>query len=195
MRRMKNSCSTEPAQMLLMPFANRTSIGVSLAKMPPSTDMEVNYAKMDEESYYFIFLAKLLVGSYTVGKPDYRIPPPREPSNPASDLYDSCVNRIHNLTIFVVIDVDQYHPEYIIKFLKLDSSFASQVSSTKTVKLPPSSHSKFQNPTTTTGTHRTKSTYIRVSGQRLKAKKNWPLQLRIFNNNNNNHLKCLEILK
>ena len=129
------------------------------------------YAKMDEECYYFIFLAKVLVGSYTVGKPDYRRPPPREPSNPASDLYDSCVDRIHNPTIFVVFDIDQYYPEYIIKFLKLDSSVASQASSTNTVKQPPSSNSKFQKPTTTTGNHRIKSTNIGVSGQRLKANK------------------------
>ncbi|XP_078356567.1 uncharacterized protein LOC144641424 [Oculina patagonica] len=64
----------------------------------------------------FIFLAKVLVGSYTVGHPSYRRPPPKQISNPESDLYDSCVDNQSNPTIFVVFDADHFYPEYIIKY-------------------------------------------------------------------------------
>ena len=74
------------------------------------------YAKEDENSCRFMFVAKVLVGSYSNGHSSYRRPPKKEPSNPASDLYDSCVDDKSNPTIFVVFDTDQFYPEYIIKY-------------------------------------------------------------------------------
>ena len=74
------------------------------------------YAKEDANSCQFMFVAKVLVGSYTKGHSSYRRPPPKVPSNPASDLYDCCVDNISNPTIFVVFDTDQFYPEYIIKY-------------------------------------------------------------------------------
>ena len=50
------------------------------------------YAKADISSSKFMFVARVLVGSCAVGKSSYRRPPQKDPSNPASDLYDSCVN-------------------------------------------------------------------------------------------------------
>jgi len=61
-------------------------------------------------------VAKVLVGSYAMGHSSYRRPPQKDPSNPASDLYDSCVDDKSNPTIFVVFDTDQFYPEHIIKY-------------------------------------------------------------------------------
>ena len=75
-----------------------------------------NYAKEDLNGSKFIFVAKVLVGSYTTGHSGYRRPPPKNPSDPASDLYDSCVDDTSFPTIFVVFDTDQFYPEYIIEY-------------------------------------------------------------------------------
>ena len=64
----------------------------------------------------FMFLTKVLVGSYTKGRSSYRRPPPKQPSDPVSDLYDSCVDDMSDPTIFVVFDTDQSYPEYIIQY-------------------------------------------------------------------------------
>lgn len=74
------------------------------------------YAKKDANSFQFMFLAKVLVGSYTKGNSSYRRPPPKQPSNPSSDLFDSCVDDQYSPTIYVVFDADQFYPEYIIEY-------------------------------------------------------------------------------
>ena len=75
-----------------------------------------SYANRDDNMFQFMFLTKVLVGSYTEGHSSYRRPPPKQPSDPASDLYDSCVDNTSNPTIFVVFDTDQFYPEYIIQY-------------------------------------------------------------------------------
>ena len=87
------------------------------------------YAKEDANSCRFMFVAKVLVGSYTEGYSSYRRPPPKNLSNPASDLYDSCVDDKLNPTIFVVFDTDQFYPEYIIKYSHATSTAAMSRSS------------------------------------------------------------------
>ena len=81
-----------------------------------------SYAKKGVDSSHFMFLARVLVGSYTKGESEYRRPPFKDPSNPASDQYDSCVNDECNPTIFVVFYKDQLYPEYIIQYLTLERS-------------------------------------------------------------------------
>ena len=83
-----------------------------------------SYATRDNDSSHFMFLAKVLVGSYTNGDSGYRRPPPKQPSNPASDRYDSCVDNILNPTIFVIFDIDQCYPEYVIKYSQSTESIA-----------------------------------------------------------------------
>ena len=87
------------------------------------------YAKEDANSCRFMFVARVLVGSYTEGHSSYRRPPPKNLSNPASDLYDSCVDDKLNPTIFVVFDTDQFYPEYIIKYSHATSTAAMSRSS------------------------------------------------------------------
>ena len=63
-----------------------------------------------------MFLARVLVGSYTAGKSHYRRPPGKGTA-PESDLYDSCVDDVANPSIFVVFNMDQYYPEYVVKYV------------------------------------------------------------------------------
>jgi len=64
----------------------------------------------------WMFLARVLVGRTAVGKRDYVRPPPVNPAQPHGDLYDSCVNSLDRPTIFVVFDMDQCYPEYVIAY-------------------------------------------------------------------------------
>lgn len=74
------------------------------------------YATEGGNKSRFMFLAKVLAGSYKEGKSSYLTPPRKQPSNPTSDLYDSCVDNESNPTIFVVFDKNQLYPEYIIQY-------------------------------------------------------------------------------
>ena len=74
------------------------------------------FAKEGAFGSRYMFVAKVLVGSYTKGHSSYRRPPPKIPSDPGSDLYDSCVNNQSNPSIFVVFDTDQLYPEYVITY-------------------------------------------------------------------------------
>ncbi|XP_068723405.1 uncharacterized protein [Montipora capricornis] len=78
-----------------------------------------SYASEDDNFSQFMFVAKVLVGSYVKGQSTYHRPPPKDPSNPASDLYDSCVNDRRSPSIFVIFDTDQFYPEYIVEYSAL----------------------------------------------------------------------------
>lgn len=74
------------------------------------------YCHDDEDGVRYVFIAKVLVGSYTKGEKEYLLPPPKNPSNPHSDKFDSCVDNVDNPQVFVVSDNDQYYPEYVIEY-------------------------------------------------------------------------------
>lgn len=89
------------------------------------------YARKDTHGLRHMFVAKVLVGSCTEGQANYRTPPPKNPDDPGSDLYDSCVDNQLNPSIFVIFDTDQLYPEYIISYStvsKLDSADSNQYS-------------------------------------------------------------------
>ncbi|XP_029187554.2 uncharacterized protein LOC114954996 isoform X2 [Acropora millepora] len=89
------------------------------------------YAKRDTYGFHHMFVAKVLVGSCIEGRASYRTPPPKNPEDPGSDLYDSCVDNQTNPLIFVVFDTDQLYPEYVISystFCTLDSADSHQYS-------------------------------------------------------------------
>ncbi|XP_047245657.1 protein mono-ADP-ribosyltransferase PARP11-like [Girardinichthys multiradiatus] len=56
-----------------------------------------------------IFLARVIVGKYNLGKPDL-FKPDEENS------YDSCVNDIDHPKIFIIFDPNQIYPEYLIEY-------------------------------------------------------------------------------
>ena len=78
------------------------------------------YSKSHNRSRYcWVFLARVLVGRTAIGKRDYVRPPPVNEAEPHGDLYDSCVNSLDRPTIFVVFDMDQCYPEYVIAYNRL----------------------------------------------------------------------------
>ena len=88
-----------------------------------------HYAKKDAHGLRHMFVAKVLVGSFIEGHANYRTPPRKNPEDPGSDLYDSCVDNQSNPRVFVVFDTDQLYPEYIISYstdFKLDSANSHQ---------------------------------------------------------------------
>ena len=64
--------------------------------------------------YKHMFLAKVLIGDFTVGDPNYIQPPPKNPNG--LDLFDSVVDNITRLLIFVIFGDAQAYPEYLITF-------------------------------------------------------------------------------
>ncbi|KAK7093586.1 uncharacterized protein [Littorina saxatilis] len=74
----------------------------------------------------YMFLAKVLVGKYTRGEQSYTSPPVRE----GLKLYDSCVDDESAPTIFVIFDLAQSYPEYLIQFedARIESPLGQQQS-------------------------------------------------------------------
>ncbi|XP_077326788.1 protein mono-ADP-ribosyltransferase TIPARP-like [Lithobates pipiens] len=77
------------------------------------------YAPASPEGHHFMFLAKVLVGRTTLGNNSYTRPPPLDEECASSLLYDSCVNKAKDPTIFIIFDNDQFYPYFIIKYQKL----------------------------------------------------------------------------
>ncbi|XP_051544403.1 protein mono-ADP-ribosyltransferase PARP12-like isoform X2 [Myxocyprinus asiaticus] len=61
-----------------------------------------------------MFVCRVLVGDYTTGHSSYLRPPSKDGGD--TIFYDSCVNDIHNPSIFVVFEKHQIYPEYLIQY-------------------------------------------------------------------------------
>lgn len=85
-----------------------------------------------------MFVVRVLVGEYTKGSQDYRRPPSKDGGD--INFYDSCVDNVHNPSIYVVFDKPQIYPEYLLQYQEND--FASYRASQ-------SSYSHLVNPPTT----------------------------------------------
>ncbi|XP_039603036.1 protein mono-ADP-ribosyltransferase TIPARP-like [Polypterus senegalus] len=77
------------------------------------------YAQPSQNGEHYVFLSKVLVGKSVVGKPDMRRPPPVHLDNPTSDLYDSCVDKLTDPSIYVIFENDQCYPYFLIKYKPL----------------------------------------------------------------------------
>ena len=75
-----------------------------------------SYAKPDSNGQKRMFVARVLVGSFTRGSGQLRRPPPKNPAKPLEDFYDSCVDDTSNPRIYVVFENNQVYPEYIITY-------------------------------------------------------------------------------
>ena len=73
------------------------------------------YAVPDGEGLQYMYIAKVLAGSYTKGKEGLIVPPPIDASNP-NICYDSVVDNVTNPLIYVVFYDYQHYPEYLITF-------------------------------------------------------------------------------
>ncbi|XP_007886976.1 protein mono-ADP-ribosyltransferase TIPARP [Callorhinchus milii] len=81
-----------------------------------------NFSKKSKEGIHYMFLAKLLIGKYTLGKPSMRRPPSQSPADPSSDLFDSCVDNWLDPQIFVIFNDDQSFPYFVIQYDEVGST-------------------------------------------------------------------------
>ncbi|XP_007466677.1 PREDICTED: poly [ADP-ribose] polymerase 12 [Lipotes vexillifer] len=72
-----------------------------------------HYSKTDTKSHT-MFLARVLVGEFVRGSANFVRPPAKEGQGDV--LYDSCVNRVSDPSIFVVFEKHQAYPEYVIQY-------------------------------------------------------------------------------
>ncbi|XP_033104169.1 protein mono-ADP-ribosyltransferase PARP12-like [Anneissia japonica] len=99
-----------------------------------------SYAEADRYSIKKMFVARVLVGSYTTGTRDMRRPPYKNPSDKTKGMYDSCVDNASNPSIFVLFDNHQVYPEYVItytspsvnQYIGLSTNYTSYGSSRQT---------------------------------------------------------------
>ena len=73
------------------------------------------YSPPDANGSRYMYLTRVLVGEYTVGRQGLLTPPAKNPNDP-TDTYHSVVDEIPNSRIFVVFYDWQCHPEYLITF-------------------------------------------------------------------------------
>ena len=76
-------------------------------------------AKGGPQEARHMFLAKVLVGKASVGRTNYRRPPPLSSKTKQYRLYDTCVDDMNKTTMFVVFDSCQCYPYYLIKYKEL----------------------------------------------------------------------------
>lgn len=69
----------------------------------------------DTTGHKRMYLAKVLVGDFTMGQQGLPAPPPRSQAN-YSDLYDSVTDNKVPPTMFVIFNDIQAYPEYLITF-------------------------------------------------------------------------------
>nr|XP_032661647.1 protein mono-ADP-ribosyltransferase TIPARP-like [Chelonoidis abingdonii] len=78
------------------------------------------YAPPAEAGLRHVFLCKVLVGRSALGQPALRRPPPLDPGDPTSDLYDSCVDSLSDPQIYVVFDNNQCYPYFLLQYRELE---------------------------------------------------------------------------
>ena len=61
-------------------------------------------------------MLQVLVGDCALGKPEMVCPPPKDPSKPRENLYDTCVDDVGNPSVFVTFDPQQSYPEYLVEY-------------------------------------------------------------------------------
>lgn len=74
------------------------------------------YASPNKNGDKVMFVAKVLVGKFCQGRPEYTRPPQLDVNDKRKGLFDSVVNQISNPTIYCVFDLNQYYPEYIVEY-------------------------------------------------------------------------------
>ncbi|XP_041947801.1 protein mono-ADP-ribosyltransferase PARP14-like isoform X3 [Alosa sapidissima] len=73
------------------------------------------YARADGKGHKRMYLARVLVGEFTLGSGGLLTAPARN-SGSSADLYDSVTDNMTNPTMFVIFSDVQAYPEYIITF-------------------------------------------------------------------------------
>ncbi|NXU37475.1 PAR14 polymerase, partial [Drymodes brunneopygia] len=104
---------------------NRSYAGVHAANFGNGTYFAVNanysandlYSKPDVNGKKYMYLARVLVGEYSLGKKGSLTPAQKNGSNTV-DLFDSSTDNISQPSMFIIFNDIQAYPEYIITFTR-----------------------------------------------------------------------------
>ncbi|NWY06730.1 PAR14 polymerase, partial [Nothoprocta ornata] len=104
---------------------NRSYAGINGASYGNGTYFAVNanysaadtYSKPDAAGKKYMYLARVLVGEYSVGRSGAITPSPKNSSN-SIDLFDSSTDNVNQPTMFVIFNDIQAYPEYLITFTR-----------------------------------------------------------------------------
>ncbi|TTD62567.1 Poly [ADP-ribose] polymerase 12 [Bagarius yarrelli] len=92
-------------------------------------DANYSHSYTGQSTIRRMFVCRVLVGDYTVGQSSYTRPPSKDGGD--TFFYDSCVDNVHNPSIFVVFEKHQIYPEYLISYTE-----GNQPSSSYTTSIP-----------------------------------------------------------
>jgi poly [ADP-ribose] polymerase 7/11/12/13 len=70
----------------------------------------------DEVKLTIVLSVQVIVGDYTKSNKSIVHPPPKDPSQPMGDLFDSCVDDVNDPKIFVTFERWQAYPEYLLQY-------------------------------------------------------------------------------
>ncbi|OWK60409.1 Poly [ADP-ribose] polymerase 14 [Lonchura striata] len=104
---------------------NRSYAGMNAANFGNGTYFAVNacysandlYSKPDVNGRKYMYLARVLVGEYSLGKKGSITPARKNVSN-SVDLYDSSTDNMSQPSMFIIFNDIQAYPEYLITFTK-----------------------------------------------------------------------------
>ena len=74
-----------------------------------------NYSE-EKDGLRVMFVARVLVGDFTLGNSGLKVPPPKDANDPYGRTYDSTVDNMVAPSIFVTYDMGQSYPAYLIKY-------------------------------------------------------------------------------
>lgn len=104
-----------PLTVSLFLLATMYGNGVYFA-LDASYSARSTYSPPDANGMRYMYLTRVLVGEYTVGRQGLLTPPAKNQLDDPTDTYDSVVDQIPNPRIFVVFYDWQCYPEYLITF-------------------------------------------------------------------------------
>uniref|UniRef100_A0A8C3TNA9 Poly [ADP-ribose] polymerase n=1 Tax=Catharus ustulatus TaxID=91951 RepID=A0A8C3TNA9_CATUS len=104
---------------------NRSYAGMHAANFGNGTYFAVNanysahdiYSKPDANGKKYMYLARVLVGEYSLGKKG-SVTPARKNVNNSVDLFDSSTDNMNQPSMFIIFNDIQAYPEYLITFTK-----------------------------------------------------------------------------
>ena len=72
------------------------------------------YSPQDESGYKYIYISLVLTGEFTKGDPAMIVPPPKNPDQNKSILYESLVDDERCPRLFVAVKDNQAYPQYLV---------------------------------------------------------------------------------
>lgn len=83
--------------------------------VPANYSAQDTYSRPDAQGQKYLYLVRVLIGVYTLGKPEMRVAPSKTGST-GTELYDSVVNDTKNPVMYVVFNDTQAYPDYLVTF-------------------------------------------------------------------------------